>query len=584
VLGTRLGFALERAERLGDVAAWLNLAEAIYAQPQAGAKSRDLSELRAEIRSRSENLRQTYRSRAGRLWAAQRLDELLHRLLADELGTGPLSAETFTHIEALKARNLLEALADPARATGAKGLGPQAAAAEVAMMSFEPAEPGVPNTLQDEMRLASMLPIGTLWDAAERAQQLRVIEDEYERLGIEAPATLQRASLAQIQQALEPGEGLIEYVVTRVSLHPAAEAWACLITPQAAQIIRLADFRDPTAGFIGSFAIDGRAPLDMSPLGNKVVSARTAIRDGDEAAAKDHLVELAAVLLAPIESLGWLDELRRLVVVPTGVLHYVPFSALPMLDGTPLVAHKAVTLAPSATAWQSVTTRARPPVASLIGLGNPLLSYRPDLQALPDAETELTRIAGRLEGVASTLKVGAQATEDVLATSAPTAGIVHIATHGAFPEENALDMQLVLLARSAHHDGPLHAEEVRSLDLRASRLATLSVCNGGLYRFGPGDEPYGLAPAFLIAGSENVVGTLWAIDDRLGRLFMTSLYRNLLQAGPAEALRGAADDFRQDGADIREWSAYVNVGPGRPLVQSSLPSSPEVGGLPAFLG
>jgi CHAT domain-containing protein len=93
----------------------------------------------------------------------------------------------------------------------------------------------------------------------------------------------------------------------------------------------------------------------------------------------------------------------------------------------------------------------------------------------------------------------------------------------------------------------------------------LNVCNGGLYRFGPGDEPYGMVPAALIAGAENVLGTLWAIDDRIGRSFMTRLYKELLEAGPAAALQAPAAEFREDGAHIREWAGFVNVGAGRPL-------------------
>jgi CHAT domain-containing protein len=59
-------------------------------------------------------------------------------------------------------------------------------------------------------------------------------------------------------------------------------------------------------------------------------------------------------------------------------------------------------------------------------------------------------------------------------------------------------------------------------------------------RFGPGGERYGLVPAALEAGAENVIGTLWPIEDDIGRLFMKELSRDLFEAGPAEALRRTA--------------------------------------------
>jgi CHAT domain-containing protein len=110
----------------------------------------------------------------------------------------------------------------------------------------------------------------------------------------------------------------------------------------------------------------------------------------------------------------------------------------------------------------------------------------------------------------------------------------------------------------------VRAARVRSLNLSANRLAVLSVCNGGLYRIGPADEPYGLVPAFLEAGSQNVLSSLWKLDTNFAEAFMQEFYTHLLPDGPAVAYQKASLRFLAD-HNLRDWAAFVLVGPGRPF-------------------
>jgi CHAT domain-containing protein len=174
--------------------------------------------------------------------------------------------------------------------------------------------------------------------------------------------------------------------------------------------------------------------------------------------------------------------------------------------------------------------------------------------------------AGSWRGGSGNSFVRAQATKARFLMEAPGAGVLHLATHGEFPDDNAMANHSVWLAPQS--EGGLAAAEVRRTNLTSTRLVVLSVCNGGLYRIGPADEPYGLIPAFLEAGAQNVVGTLWRLDDWFGRAFMTEFYRQLPNAGPAAAYRKAATRFIDEGP-LRNWAAFVLVGPGRPFLNSA---------------
>jgi CHAT domain-containing protein len=303
----------------------------------------------------------------------------------------------------------------------------------------------------------------------------------------------------------------------------------------------------------------------MSPLGVAVTSLRTAIQNEEDERATQMLAALYTYLIAPVVAAGFEPEaFARWIVSPHGMLHAIPFAALTDEAGRRLVERVALVHAPSGAVWHAMQERARPAATSFLGLANPLRLdgvWRP----LPEAEAEVEEICGSLANVDRTTYMLDEATEGAFRTEGAGKGILHFATHGEFPEAGVLDFHRVILAPDEVYDGRLQADELRALDLGAARLVALSICDGGIYRFGPGDEPYGLVRALLTAGVENVLGTLWPLKDEAGRALMVAFYRHLLDKGPAGALRQACREMMAEGASIRDWAGFVLVGVGRQI-------------------
>lgn len=356
---------------------------------------------------------------------------------------------------------------------------------------------------------------------------------------------------------------------------------------------------------ISSHRLPGRAEIEAAAR-----RFYEAARDRtSEAEVADAAAALSRMLLVP--AAGRLTHMR-LVVVPDGILHYVPFAALPIPGGSapgrvrPLVVDHEVIHLPSASVLAEMRAhlagRKRAPKTVAVfadpvfGADDPRLGMsgkaaisadRPGPEALRRAARDVDggskpfeRLPFSRREARSILTLAAkersfEALDFAASRAAVTAvplgeyRIVHFATHGLLdsrrPELSGLVLSLVD-DRGDSIDGFLRLHDIYNLELPAD-LVVLSACRTGLGREVRGEGLVGLTRGFMYAGAERVVSSLWRVDDAATAELMKRFYGEMLGRGlrPAAALRAAQIEMLQQSRWKHPyyWGAFVLQGEWR---------------------
>jgi CHAT domain-containing protein len=122
------------------------------------------------------------------------------------------------------------------------------------------------------------------------------------------------------------------------------------------------------------------------------------------------------------------------------------------------------------------------------------------------------------------------------------------------------------IASPDSEDGILTALEIAGMDLSGTELVVLSACDTAVGDVQTGEGVFGLRRAFAVAGSKNLVMSLWKISDDLTAQHMTVFYRNLQSMRPAAALREMQrivihQELSTHGiADPKVWAPFIVQG------------------------
>jgi CHAT domain-containing protein/tetratricopeptide (TPR) repeat protein len=301
---------------------------------------------------------------------------------------------------------------------------------------------------------------------------------------------------------------------------------------------------------------------------------------------------LYRLLLEPAEP--FLSRKSKLIIIPDGILNYIPFEILltdnkgistgNLYSNLPFLIKKyPVSYAQSASVINNLLTKVNgagkpdPDLKKLIAFGDPVYENPTDTSNSSVSGYKRLKYSGEeVENIASFFKKGNaevhlrnEATEDNVKREGALKNFnyVHFATHG-FIDERKPDLSSLVLTKkiSSQEDGMLQATEIYGLKLNAD-LVVLSACQSGLGKLVRGEGIVGLTRAFMYAGTPAVLVSLWSVSDVSTSVLMRDFYKNLTEKklSKTDALRNAQLTMlgNEKFAHPFYWAPFVIIGDWR---------------------
>lgn len=282
-----------------------------------------------------------------------------------------------------------------------------------------------------------------------------------------------------------------------------------------------------------------------------------------------------------------LNDKNKIIVLQDGIMNLIPFNLLSssLEHYSPLLEQKSVwTMLSLRLLPKEISMLKNPERLSFFAIGDPSFDkqqlsrtgisnrdvqeitrgseYLQYFDRLPGTKAEVQGIAALFDKNSQRTLYGQQATESAIKTSdLRPFRYVHFATHGILGNEiPGLIEPALVLANEPMEDGLLTSSEVSKIRLNAD-LAVLSACKTGSGKFSHGEGVLGISRAFLLAGSNSVLVSLWGVADQETAQLMLEIYRNLQSNVPVdEALRKSSLNIRKSNPHPFYWAPFILIG------------------------
>ncbi len=268
---------------------------------------------------------------------------------------------------------------------------------------------------------------------------------------------------------------------------------------------------------------------------------------------------------------------ENLVIVPDGILAYLPFEVLLEKMPTDLLRYKSHAyllrrhnISYAYSAAQLLALAEKPATTA----GKSLLAFAPTFEGNPGGMRSLKHNLEEAEQAhdlfGGDLRQGTSATSESFMQLAADYRILHLATHG---KAAASLSEFSYLAFNAPLDAGgvslLHVQDLYHLRLPAD-LVVLSACETGIGEYRSGTGMVSMASGFFYAGARSIVNTLWSVDDARNARLMALFFENIKKGLPKDkALRLAKlsflDAYPHDEAHPAFWAAPIAFGNMEPL-------------------
>lgn len=369
---------------------------------------------------------------------------------------------------------------------------------------------------------------------------------------------LQHDQLTQLQRRLSPQMAFLHYSLTADSL------LVTVIKQKAVRVVALPVTPAQLDPLVQNLRVEAaRNPDPFQYTGQK--AART----------------LFACLIAPV--LTDLRQVRRLVIVRDGPLHYIPFEVLETgrRPADYVLRYMAVTYAYSVQSFADNPLRSPESDPSMLSMAPFTVDETTYKTLQQKGYSFLERSGDETSDLADTRPTAGNASKSTFLSLVSQHQLVHLATHAWMDDRNPGASYIAFFPDGNSHR--LYAHEISALDLRHLLMAVLTGCHTGAGSLHQSEGLLSLSRAFATGGCLQVVTSIWDTHDGTTATITQRFYEYLRQGQPADvALQQAKLHFLTTQANGGEygpphfWAHLVLMGDHQVIYAKPNPWAPVI--------
>lgn len=258
--------------------------------------------------------------------------------------------------------------------------------------------------------------------------------------------------------------------------------------------------------------------------------------------------------------LEFISKRKNLIIIPDGKLNFFPFEALLTEESKsknfsqlPYFIKKFEVSYNNSISFYLKNTKKNQSKTNVFGV---FPIFKNSIESLPYSQTELKAIQGNFKGV---FLENNNATFSNFQKSSNQFNILHLSTHASSGD-------VFEPATIRFYDKEVLYTELYNLNINPD-LVVLSACETGIGKWYKGEGSMSVARGFQFAGAQNLLFSLWKVNDFTTSKLMTNFYANLKKHKAfSENIHKAKLDFLADTSisNLKKspyyWAPFVYYG------------------------
>lgn len=253
---------------------------------------------------------------------------------------------------------------------------------------------------------------------------------------------------------------------------------------------------------------------------------------------------------------------KRLIIIPDGIFSFIPFESLlyqkataTSLKTAPYLINKCnICYGFSGSTLLKQTEQKNNSNNEMLAMAPLFINNAKGLAPLPRTADELNDVKAQIKN--GNYFLNSSADISAFRRYSKDAAYIHLATH-AFANTGSTEPEIEFA------DSAISLNEIYAMQFHAN-LVVLSACNTGIGELKKGEGFMSLARGFYYAGAQNVINSLWQVNDAATGNIFNTFYKNIQSNALSTSLQNAKLEYIRNSSNANAspyyWAGFVFIG------------------------